>query len=277
MRKEGFLNFGTEKIVQNKSIITDRNTIHYYISGNKHKSTILFLHPAFSDHTCFHNQIDFFSQEFRVITIDLLGHGLSEVINTKSKIDKSIEHIQEIMLAEGVDNIHLVGVSMGALLAQYFALKNSEKVLSLTVLGGYNINHEDKDIVEYQRKEMFGWMVRAVFSMDAFRRYAGRISAVNKEEQIKFYESAQGFSRRSFSVMASLEKLIEERPNPKRAYPLLILIGEEDNDLSKRLAESWYKEEPESKFHSIEKAGHCANMDNSEAFNKIVYKTIISQ
>jgi pimeloyl-ACP methyl ester carboxylesterase len=274
MKKDGLLNFEPESIVEHKSILSEGNVIHYYISGNQDKPVILFLHPAFSDHTCFYKQVDFFSQEFRVITIDLIGHGLSEVQNSKQKIDKSVEHIQEIMRVEGIDNLHLVGVSMGSLIAQYFALHNSDKTLSLTCLGGYNINHIDKEVAKSQRKEMFGWMVRVIFSMNAFRQYAGSVSVINKVEQIKFYESAQGFSRKSFSVMSSLGKLIEERSTPSRTYPLLILTGEKDNDLAKRMAKSWHTEEPQSKFYSIEKAGHCANMDNPESFNEIVYTTI---
>jgi pimeloyl-ACP methyl ester carboxylesterase len=276
MKKERLLNFGPESNVEHKSILSEENIIHYYTSGSPNKPAILFIHPAFSDHTCFYKQVDFFSQEFRVITIDLIGHGLSEVRDSRQKIDKSVEHIKEIMRVEGIDNLHLVGVSMGSLIAQYFALQNSNKILSLTCLGGYDINHIDKEVAKSQRKEMFGWMIRVVFSMDAFRRYAGSVSAINKVEQIKFYESAQGFSRKSFSVMSSLGKLIEERSIPNRTYPLLILTGEGDNDLAKQMAKSWHVEEPQSKFCKIEKAGHCANMDNPKIFNEIVYNLITS-
>lgn len=274
IKKDEPVSFEPKSMIEHKSISSGGNMIHYYISGNRDKPAILFLHPAFSDHTCFYKQIDFFSPEFRVITIDLIGHGLSEVRNSKQKIDKSAEYIREIMRVEGIDNLHLVGVSMGALMAQYFALQNRDKVLSLTCLGGYNINRINKEVAKTQRKEMFGWIVRVIFSMDAFRRHVSAVSVINKVEQIKFYESTQGFSRKSFSVMSSIGKLIDERPAPHRTYPLLILTGEEDNDLAKQMAKSWHREEPQSIFFQIEKAGHCANMDNPGTFNEIVYNTI---
>lgn len=187
---------------------------------------------------------------------------------------ESVNHIQDIMSVEGIDKFHLVGVSMGSLIAQYFALRNGDKTLSLTCVGGYNINRVNEELAKSQRKEMLAWIFRVIFSMDSFRQYAGSVSAVNKTEQLKFYEGAQGFSRKSFSVMSGLGKLIEERSTPKRSYPLLILTGENDNELAKKMAESWYREEPQSLFHYIEKAGHCANMDNPEAFNDFVYNTI---
>ena len=276
MKKNGFMNHKIESNIESKVLEVNGNTIHYYISGVLDKPVILFLHPAFSDHTCFYKQVDFFSKKFRVITIDLIGHGLSEVRNTKDKIDISSEHILEITKKEDINTLHLIGVSMGSLIAQHFALLYPEKVLSLTSLGGYNINEKNKKIVKSQRKEMFGWMIRVIFSMDSFRRYAGSVSALNKEEQLKFYESTKGFSKRSFAIMSGLNRLIKDRPNPTRNYPLLILTGDEDNDLSKQMTQAWHLAEPDSKYYRVEQAGHCANMDNSETFNNIVYNTIKS-
>ena len=259
---------------EHKTITVKGNEIHYYVGGEKERPAILFLHPAFSDHTCFYKQVDFFANRFRVITIDLIGHGLSKPNNSKLKIEGSIECVLETMKAENIYSIHIAGVSLGSLIAQYFALLHPEKTISLTALGGYNINHIDKRVAQLQQKELFKWLFRIVFSMDAFRRYLASVSAVNGAEQEQFYESVKGFSRKSFPLMSGLSKLIAERKNPRRDYPLLILAGEKDNDLAKKMAECWHNEEPDSMFHIIENAGHCANMDNSERFNNIVLDAI---
>ena len=259
---------------EHKTITVQGNDIHYYISGKKDKPAILFLHPAFCDHTCFYKQVDYFSSEFQVITIDLIGHGLSKVNNSKLKIGNSTKYILEIMKAENIDKAHIAGVSLGSLIAQHFALLHPEKILSLTALGGYNINRVDKRIAQSQQKEMFGWLFRVVFSMTAFRRYLASVSVINKEEQERVYESAKDFSRKSFTIMSGLNKLIAERGNPSRDYPLLILTGDKDNDLAKEMAQHWHNEEPDSIFRIIENAGHCANMDNSGCFNNIVYSII---
>jgi len=263
--------------VKHKLLTLNGNTIHYYVGGNSGNPAVLFLHPAFGDHTCFYKQIDFFSKKFRVVTVDLIGHGLSKVCNSKQKIDSSIGHIRAIMAAENIETLHLVGVSMGSLIAQYFALCNPDKTLSLTCLGGYDINRVNKEVAKSQRKEMLGWLLRVIFSMNAFRRYAASASVVNKEEQQRLYESMQGFTRKSFPVMSTLGLLIKNRPTPTRGYPLLILAGDADNDLAKQMAQSWHRDEPESLFVQIENAGHCANMDNADAFNQIVYGAITAK
>jgi len=111
------------KPTEHKVLKQDGYTIHYYVSGKKDGDLIFFLHPAFSDHRVFSQQIDFFSKDFRVITIDLIGHGLSKINKSKDKIDASTEHINEIIKIEGVQKAHFVGISMGSLIAQYFALE----------------------------------------------------------------------------------------------------------------------------------------------------------
>ena len=159
---------------------------------------------------------------------------------------------------------------MGSLLAQDFAIKFPSKTLSLTALGGYDINHIDHEINKGQEKEMFKWIFKALFSMDAFRRYTASVSAIHKDEQANFYKSTKGFTRKSFLVMSTLGTIISERANFERSYPLIILSGDNDNQLALKVAQKWHDKEPYCKFQIISNAGHCANMDNHAEFNQVV-------
>ena len=267
------MDFQIESKIEHKTIENNGNTIHYFVSGNEERETIVFLHPAFGDHQCFDKQIDYFSQNYRVITMDMLGHGLSVVEKSKDKITATAVHIVEILKTENVEKTHIVGVSLGSLLAQDFALKYPEKVLSLTALGGYNINKEQKEVAKSQGKEMFKWLFKMIFSMDAFRKYTANVSAVNESEQVRFYESAKHFTRKSFTIMSGLDILIENR-TIQRNYPLLILSGEKDNELALKMAKQWHEEEQNSQMFIIQNAGHCANMDNAEEFNNLIMNFI---
>ena len=100
------------------------NSIHYFVSGKKTENLIVFLHPAFADHHAFDQQVDFFSLDYKIITIDLIGHGLSYPKNSSEKIDQSVKHIKLILEKEGYKKSHFVGVSMGSLIAQYFAFQD---------------------------------------------------------------------------------------------------------------------------------------------------------
>ena len=212
----------------------------------------------------------FFSKKYRVVTIDLIGHGSSKANKSKDKIDVSSKHIEKIIEIEGFDNAHLVGVSIGSLIAQYFALTHPKKVKSLTALGGYNINKENKEIEKAQRLSNFGLIFRALFSMKSFRKKTAEITCKTEKGQRLFYETASHFERKSFMVMPGLQNIIKDRESIKSQYPTLILIGEFDIDLAKKMAKEWHSEIDNSSYFMIENAGHSANIDKPLEFNTLL-------
>lgn len=272
MNKE--YNIQIESSIEHKTLKMDDYEIHYFVSGKENNDLILFLHPAFSDHRVFNQQIDFFSKKYRVITVDLIGHGLSKNKKSKDKIDASSKHIEKILEIEGYEKVHLVGVSMGTYIAQYFALNYPDKVLSMTMAGGLDINVNNKEVVKAQRSEQIKWMVRALFSMNSFRSYVSKNVVSKLQEQAHFYQMASLFKRKSFKVMSGLANVLQERENITIDYPLLLLCGDKDIGLIKKINKGWHESEPSSEYCIIKNAGHCANMDNSEDFNRIAEKFI---
>ncbi|RLD84921.1 MAG: alpha/beta hydrolase [Bacteroidetes bacterium] len=274
MRKNKELNVQIESLIEHKTLKIDDYEIHYFVSGKENNDLVLFLHPAFSDHRAFDQQIDFFSKKYRVITIDLIGHGLSKAKKSKDKIDASSKHIEKILEIEEFDNVHLVGVSIGSLIAQYFALNYPEKTKSLIALGGYDINKENKEVEKAQRSSNLSLIFRAVFSMKSFRKKTAEITCKTEKGQALFYETASHYERKSFMVMQGLQNVIKDRNIINTQYPTLILTGEYDIELAKKMAKEWHSGIDNSKYLVIENAGHCANIDKPLEFNKIVMEFI---
>jgi pimeloyl-ACP methyl ester carboxylesterase len=262
--------------VEHKTLAKDGYSIHYFVSGNKNGEAVVFLHPAFGDHRCFDGQIDFFAQNYRVITIDLLGHGLSQVQKSKDKIDLSAMHVSEIIQTEGKAGAHIVGVSLGSLIAQHFGLQYPDRTLSLTALGGYDISADNTEVNRVQQKEIFGTVLKMIFSMNAFRRHVASVSCADSIAQARFYEASKSFTRKSLPVMTTVNKIVRKRDSVAHRYPTLILVGEKDVDMAKRAAERWHNTCTNSLFVQIEHAGHCANMDNAARFNGITMEFLTS-
>lgn len=260
--------------MEHKMLEKEDYNIHYFVSGKENSDLIILLHPAFSDHRVFNQQIDFFSKNHRVIAIDLLGHGLSKGNKSKDKIDASATHINEIMKIEGFEKAHLVGVSMGSLIAQYFTLNYPEKTKSLTALGGYNIHKENKEVAKAQRSVNLKLVIRAVFSMKSFRKKTSQQICKSEEGQALFYETTSHYERKSFMVMQGLQNVIKDRKSIKPQYPTMILIGEFDIDLSIKMAKEWHSRIDNSQYFMIENAGHCANIDKPLEFNRIIEEFI---
>lgn len=108
-----------------------------------------------------------------------------------------------------------------------------------------------------------------LFSMDRFHRYVASSTNVVEAEREAFYRAAQGFTRRSFRVMPGMQKVLDkaDRTLPQ---PTLILVGEHDLPVIRRHAEDWHARRPQTELHVIPATGHCANMDNPQAFNAVL-------
>jgi 3-oxoadipate enol-lactonase len=172
---------------------------------------------------------------------------------------------------------HFVGVSMGSLLAQHFGFIYPEKVISLTSVGGYYIHANNTEIIRAQRSEQLTWIWKALLSMDLFRKHVAKVSVYKPEQQAFFYEMAKQFTRKSFLLMQGLEDILERIEEEEIPYPMLMICGEHDIELAKKANQEWHNLFPKSSYIEIENAGHCANMDNPDAWNKIVLEFIQKQ
>jgi pimeloyl-ACP methyl ester carboxylesterase len=250
-----------------KTLSQEGYDIRYTISGNKTNPSIVFLHPAFCDHTCFYKQIDVFSKNYFVITLDLIGHGSSQIRKSKDKIDRSACHIMEILKQEGVKRCHVVGVSLGSLIAQYFAYSYPDNVLSVTVMGGYSIHKDNTEILKVQRKEGLKWLFLLLFSMKQFRKYVSKATVISTHEQEILYKSLLKFTRKSFYPMSGMNELFKFKQQGTH-YPLLLVCGDHDLPIAQKTMEEWHITQATSQYFLVPNAGHCANMDNEKSFNE---------
>ncbi|WP_282037791.1 alpha/beta fold hydrolase [Saccharicrinis aurantiacus] len=253
-------------LVDSKVLNQDGYDLHYYVSGKKNSDLIVFLHPAYSDHRAFDQQIDFFSENYRIITIDLIGHGLSKTNETQDKLDASSRHIAEIIELEGYDSAHFVGVSLGSWIAQYFALNNPEKVKSLTALGGYDINKKS----DISASVNIGMIIRTIFSIKSLRQKAAEMCCGTEKGKALFYNTASYYERKSAMVMPGIIKIMQDRERTETRFRTLILTGEYDLDSNKKMATEWDSKLTNSKLSILNGAGHCANIDKPQEFNEIV-------
>jgi len=255
-----------KSLIEHKILEQDGYNIHYYISGQANDDLIVFLHPAYSDHRAFDQQIDYFSKNYRVITIDLIGHGLSKTNESKNKIDASSNHIEKILSIEGFNKAHFVGVSMGSWIAQYFAFNHPDKIKSLTALGGYDINKKSQMNISTNPS----MILRAIFSIQSLRKEFAEISCKTENGQALFYKYSSLFERKSLLAMSGILTIIKDREGIQPNYSTLILTGELDIDSNKKMAKEWHSYLMKSELSMIKNAGHCANIDNSLDFNELL-------
>ena len=92
---------------------------------------LVLVHGFLGSSVMWKPQIDFFKDNFRVITPDLPGYGKSN----KAKSHNSIKSISNLLLdclrEKKIDKFHLLGHSMGGMIVQDMAKKSGEKISKL--------------------------------------------------------------------------------------------------------------------------------------------------
>lgn len=242
--------------------------ITYFISGVEHPEWILFIHAAFVNHNMFKSQFEYFHNKYNILAIDIIGHGQSTDTRKGDGIDKMSEWIFDILKAENIEKVHIVGVSLGAVLAQDFANHHPNAVSSLACFGGYDINNFD---IKMQRKngtKQKTMILKALFSVKWFAKENKKISAHTLQAQDEFFDMNVLFPKKSFMFLATLNNMINKYKTGKRNYPLLIGCGDFDIPMEREAVKQWKTSEPNCRVVIFENAGHCVNMDVPREFNE---------
>lgn len=250
----------------------DNSPIVYYVSRREKAPWILFLHAAFVNHDMFKAQTDYFKDKYNILNLDIIGHGKSTETRKGDSIDKMSAWINEILKKEKIHKIHIVGISLGAVLAQDFANQYPEAVQSLACFGGYDINNFDVKMQQENSGAQMLMMLKALFSVKWFAKSNKKISAYTSRAQEEFYNMNIEFPKKSFMYLSTLGNMVNVRQTTQRDYPLLIGCGKQDIPMEISAVEAWKKNEPDCSLIIFDGAGHCVNMDIPDEFNVAMEK-----
>lgn len=112
-------------------------SLYYREKGNK--EPFILLHGNGEDGSYFENQIDYFSDRYRVIALDTRGHGKSPRGTEPFTIEQFSCDLYDFLTGLEISNAIILGFSDGANIAMKFAIKHPNMVKAL-ILNGGNLN-----------------------------------------------------------------------------------------------------------------------------------------
>ncbi len=111
--------------------------LYYQEKGNK--EPFILLHGNGQDGSYFKNQIEYFSDRYRVIALDTRGHGKSPRGTASFTIEQFSCDLYDFMEEHKILKAVILGFSDGANIAMKFAMKYPDRVKAL-ILNGGNLN-----------------------------------------------------------------------------------------------------------------------------------------
>ena len=96
--------------------------------------TVLLLHGLGGSRTAWRPQLEGLSAAHRVVGWDLPGYGASAPLDGPLSLPALADAVVRLLDALATDRAHVVGLSMGGMIAQHTALHHPDRVRSLALL-----------------------------------------------------------------------------------------------------------------------------------------------
>ena len=119
----------------------------YFFNKKEQSIPIVFIHGVGLTHEIWQPQLDFFTN-YSTLAYDILGHGKSSLKKQKISFDDFSDQLIKLIDELNIQKIHLVGFSIGSLIARNFATKFNNRLQSLVLLGSiYKRTEQQQKIV----------------------------------------------------------------------------------------------------------------------------------
>ncbi len=227
------------------------------------------------------------SARHRLITLDLLGSGLSDKPAIDYRPDRLIDSLQGFLDALGIERASLVGNSMGAGLATAFALAYPERVDRLVLISGLPPGIEAKLASPIMKRAVETRM--PVWLIELGNRLFGSNATEKVLAEIVFDHSLltpavierSNRNRIRPGLMRPLMSLRDHLPEWESEFaprlhtiarPTLIIWGENDGLFPARVGEELHGLIPHSVLHLIPNAGHIPQWEQPRLVNELLLR-----
>jgi epoxide hydrolase 4 len=259
------------------SISCNNINLHVVMDGPADGSPVLMLHGFPELWYCWHHQFDTLAtQGYRVIAPDQRGYNLSDKpAGVQSyQIDILVEDIRALLDALGYAQVDLIAHDWGAAVALHFAEKFPERINHLVISNGTHLHlltrswlHNPRQLLHsayiffFQTPYVPEYFIRRTMANhshsnpEALAIYKQALAQPNvPTAMLNWYRAA--FRNGMKQVIHGLLHLHNPYPTPIISVPTLILWGEKDSFLTKKLAQDLLASCTNGQIHFFPDATH---------------------
>ena len=240
----------------------------FYKLNQKKGIPIVFIHGVGLDHNIWDPQINEFDNT--VLIYDILGHGRTPLNKEKISFDDFSDQIIDLIDELKFSKIHLIGFSIGSLIARNFATRFSDRLKSLTLLCSiFNRSDNEQKIVnerfEQTKKDK-------KLTKDALNRWFNK-NFIEKNPLIsdKIFSILNNNNMDNFIKVYSL--FVNHKDNEKFEninVKTLVMTGEGDVGSTPEMSDNLSKKIKNSEVKIIPVGKHLCSIECSYDVNKAI-------
>jgi pimeloyl-ACP methyl ester carboxylesterase len=223
---------------------------------------LVMIHGAQGDQSMFAGVAPMFTDQFQVLTFDQRGSGLSEKPDMAYSMAMFADDTAVLMEHVGFASAHILGVSMGGMIAQEFALCHPRKTRSLVLgcttpggpksiaLGGGALA-QAYSTQPMSAEERGRLLAEACFTKGYIEKHPEIIPAmIESRRQRPIDPTALGHRMKAAHAHDTYDRL------PQITCPTLVITGKDDVLISWENSRILAERIPGAKFVLLEPAGH---------------------
>ncbi len=249
----------------------DKYKTFYSLKKENETIPIVFIHGVGLTKEMWDPQINFFKDQ-NVLTYDLIGHGKTPLEKTQLNFEDFIKQLINLIDELEIKKIHLVGFSLGSLVARHFASEHGDKLSSLVLHASiYKRSTEQKKVVE-NRFELMK-IDKPASKKTALRRwFTEEFSKNNKEIYDKIYSMLEDNDLKNLLKVYKLFVNYEDEDQMFRKIHTntLVTTGQYDVGSTTEMAKNLTEQINGAKYTEIKNGKHLCNIECAEDFNKTI-------
>ncbi|PZP56806.1 MAG: 3-oxoadipate enol-lactonase [Azospira oryzae] len=244
--------------------------INYEVEGQG--PWLVFSHSLACHLGMWYEQAVAFRDRYRILRYDTRGHGKTSAPAGPYTLELLADDLLGLLDALGIDRMHFVGISLGGMIGQVFALRHPERLASLTLCDttsyyppeAWPMWEERIRVVREKGMEAMVEPTLARWFTDAFRArrhdVMKRIGAMIRATPVEGY----------IGCCHAIPKIDTRARLKEIRCPTLVIVGEEDAGTPVAMARAIHEAIPGSRLAVISQASHLCNLEQTEAFNRIL-------
>ena len=238
----------------------------FYVYNKKQTIPIVFIHGVGLTHEIWQPQLNFF-KEYTTLSYDILGHGKTPLEKNELSFDDFSDQLINLLDKLEIKKIHLVGFSIGSLIARNFAIRFNSRLQSLTLLCSiFKRSEEEQQIVnerfaqakrdlKLSKQALKRWFTDKYLqeNPDTYEKITSILSANNMSNFLKVYEL--------FVFHKNDEKFEDIKANT------LIMTGEHDSGSTVKMSEKLCDVISNSELKIIKNGKHLCGIECADDVN----------
>jgi 3-oxoadipate enol-lactonase len=251
----------------------DGHKIYFDLAGPLEAPTICFTHSLAADGGMWAEQlVPLLGAGYRVLRLDMRGHGGSAPVEGDYTMDALAADVNGALDVRGIDKVHYIGLSIGGMIGQGFALAYPGRLASFMLCDTHPSAPADPDRLWDQRKAAVakgGVSALADGNMD--RWFTSTFKGVQPARWKEIHGTICGTSNAGFLGCASAIQSFDYLDRLSTIdIPTLVVCGDDDQatppDRNKLIASKI----PGGRYEEIADARHLPNVERPAQFNRIM-------